>query len=58
MAASLPRRDAPTAMNSVPFTAQIVYAAIVALAMISAGLSKRRLEWKPRPPKRRKGGSR
>jgi len=46
------------AMNSAQFTTQAVYAAVIALAMVSAGLSKRRLEWKKRPPRRRKGTKR
>jgi hypothetical protein len=46
------------AMNSAQFATQVVYVAVIALAMISAGLSKRRLEWKRRPPRRPKGGSR
>jgi hypothetical protein len=46
------------AMSSVQFTTQVVYVAVIALAMISTGLSKRRLEWKRRPPRRRKGGRR
>jgi len=37
------------------FTSQIWYTAAVALAMIVAGLGKKRLEWRPRPRKRRKG---
>jgi hypothetical protein len=42
-----------TAMSA-QLTTQVVYSAAIALAMITAGLSKRRLEWKRRPPKRRK----
>jgi hypothetical protein len=45
-------------MHSTQFTTQVVYVAAVAVAMITAGLSKRRLEWKRRPPRRRKGGPR
>jgi hypothetical protein len=45
-------------MNSTQFTTQVVYVAAVALAMITAGLRKRQLYWKRRPPRRRKGGSR
>jgi hypothetical protein len=44
-------------MNAAQFTTQAAYSVAIALAMIAAGLSKRRLEWKRRPPKRKKGGS-
>jgi hypothetical protein len=57
MAAALPGAMLAE-MNSTQFTTQVVYVAAVALAMITAGLSKRRLYWKRRPPRRRKGGSR
>jgi len=40
---------------SMQFTTQAVYVAAIALALIVAGLSKHRLEWKQRPRKRRKG---
>jgi hypothetical protein len=36
-------------------TSQVAYMAAIALAMIVAGLSKRRLEWKP-PRKRKRRG--
>lgn len=34
---------------------QAAYWAVIAMAMVTAGLSKRRLEWKRRPRKRKKG---
>jgi hypothetical protein len=43
-----------TWMSSTQVTTQILSAAAVAVAMVTAGLSKRRLEWKRRPPRRRK----
>jgi len=39
---------------SMQFTTQAVYMAAIALAMVVAGLSKRRLEWKQRPRKRKR----
>ena len=36
-------------------TTQLGYVGAIALAMVVAGLRKKRLEWKPRPRKRRKG---
>lgn len=50
------RRAAILSVMSMHFTTQSVYAAAVAVAMITAGLSKRRLEWKRRPPRRKKRG--
>jgi hypothetical protein len=41
-------------MNGAQATTQIAYIAAIALAMITAGLGKRRLEWKPPKPRRRK----
>jgi hypothetical protein len=35
-------------------TTQAVYVAAIAIAMVVAGRSKRRLDWKPRSPKGRK----
>jgi hypothetical protein len=35
-------------------TTQLGYLGAIALAMVVAGLGKKRLEWKPRPKKRRK----
>ena len=40
---------------STQVTTQAVYAAAIAIAMVTAGLNKRRLVWKLRPRKRRKG---
>jgi hypothetical protein len=45
-----------TGMSSTQFTTQAVYAAAIAVAMVTAGLRKRRIEWKWRRPKRRKRG--
>jgi hypothetical protein len=42
-------------MNGVHFAPQAVYAAAIGVAMIVAGLGKHRLEWKRRPPRRRRG---
>jgi len=39
---------------STQFTTQAAYTAAIAVAMIAAGLSKRRLVWKRRPRKPRK----
>ena len=36
-------------MNNTQITTELAYIAAIALAMITAGLGKRRLEWKPRP---------
>jgi hypothetical protein len=44
-------------MNAAQATTQIAYAAAIALAMVTAGLGKRRLEWKPPKPRRRKKDS-
>jgi hypothetical protein len=41
-------------MNAAQATTQIAYVAAIALAMVTAGLGKRRLEWKPPKPRRRK----
>jgi hypothetical protein len=41
---------------SMHFTTQAAYSAAIAVAMIVAGLNKRRLEWKPKPRRRRKKG--
>jgi hypothetical protein len=41
-------------MNATQATTQIAYIAAIALAMVTAGLGKRRLEWKPPKPRRRK----
>jgi hypothetical protein len=46
-----------TGMSNTQVTTQVLYVAAVAVAMVAAGLRKRRLEWKRRPPRRRKGGS-
>ena len=40
-------------MNAAQATTQIAYIAAIALAMVTAGLGKRRLEWKPPKPRRR-----
>jgi hypothetical protein len=40
---------------SMQLATQTVYAAAIGVAMIVAGLGKRRLEWKQRSRKRRKG---
>jgi hypothetical protein len=41
-------------MNAAQATTQIAYVAAIAVAMVTAGLGKRRLEWKPPKPRRRK----
>jgi len=45
-------------MNTPQTLTQVSWALAVGFAMIAAGMSKRRLEWKRRPRKRRKGGAR
>jgi hypothetical protein len=45
-------------MNAAQATTQIAYVAAIALAMVTAGLGKRRLEWKPPKPRRRKDSDR
>jgi len=44
-------------MNAAQATTQIAYVAAIALAMVTAGLGKRRLEWKPPKLRRRKKDS-
>jgi hypothetical protein len=46
--------DAETAMNAASVTTQVAYSAAIALAMVVAGVGKRRLEWKRRPRKPRR----
>jgi hypothetical protein len=41
-------------MHSAELTTQTVYVLAIAFAMIAAGLSKRRLQWKERPHKRKR----
>jgi hypothetical protein len=41
-------------MNAAQATTQIAYVAAIAVAMVTAGLGKRRLEWKPPKPRSRK----
>jgi hypothetical protein len=48
-------REAMLSAMSAQFTTQAAYSAAIALAMVTAGLSKRRLTWKRRPRKRKKG---
>jgi len=43
-----------SAMNTASATTQVAYIAAIALAMVTAGLGKHRLVWKPRPRKRRR----
>jgi hypothetical protein len=40
---------------STQLTTQAAYAAAIGLTMVTAALSKRRLVWKRRPPRRKKG---
>jgi hypothetical protein len=40
---------------STQLTTQAAYSAAIAIAMVTAGLSKRKLQWKRRPRKRRRG---
>jgi hypothetical protein len=39
-----------------PASNQAAWVAAIAFAMIAAGVAKKRLEWKRKPPRRRKGG--
>jgi hypothetical protein len=52
-AAAASRGDADGVTHTAYSTTQLAYAAAIAVAMIIAGLGKRRLEWKRRPRKRR-----
>jgi hypothetical protein len=44
------------AATMLPAASQAAWAAAVAFAMVAAGVGKKKLEWKRKPPRGRKGG--